>query len=142
MSSIYSAGASVRCFGNSSIAEIAAYIGICITIAVIYFLNIGELRDTVDYENYDRKDICAGSNNDYEGRKYEDVVDELEALGFKNVQAKPLHDAIPRVSYFIEFKQNIYCNPRSVHTNLPIEFRGHRRKGRQGHLLLREYVRI
>ena len=30
-----------------------------------------------------------------------------------------------RVSYFIEFKQNIYCNPRSVHTNLPIEFRGH-----------------
>ena len=30
-----------------------------------------------------------------------------------------------RVSYFIEFKQNIYCNPRSVHANLPIEFRGH-----------------
>ena len=30
-----------------------------------------------------------------------------------------------RVSYYIEFKQNIYCNPRSVHTNLPIEFRGH-----------------
>lgn len=30
-----------------------------------------------------------------------------------------------RVSYFIEFKQNIYCNPRSVHTNLPIEFRDH-----------------
>lgn len=30
-----------------------------------------------------------------------------------------------RVSYFIEFKQNIYCNPRSVHTNLPIEFRSH-----------------
>lgn len=30
-----------------------------------------------------------------------------------------------RVSYFIEFKHNIYCNPRSVHTNLPIEFRGH-----------------
>lgn len=30
-----------------------------------------------------------------------------------------------RVSYFIEFKQNIYCNPQSVHTNLPIEFRGH-----------------
>ena len=76
------------------IAGVAAVIGICITIAVLYFLNIGELRDTVDYENYDRKEICAGSNKEYEGRNYEDVMDELKALGFKNVQAKSLHDSI------------------------------------------------
>ena len=30
-----------------------------------------------------------------------------------------------RVSYFIEFKQDIYCNPQSVETKLPIEFLGH-----------------